>query len=348
MENKEVISVIVPVYKVEPWLDRCVESIVNQTYQNLEIILVDDGSPDNCPAMCDAWAAKDSRIKVIHKENGGLSSARNAGMAAATGAYIGFVDSDDWVDERMYQRLYEAMINTESDIASCGARRVWLDGKPAKELRAVNRDCVFEQEAAMEALITAKGLVQTVWNKLYRRDVAQDVLFPDGLLYEDEFWTWQVIARAKRIVTLKESYYSYLQRDGSIMGKGFSEKSVQVIQAKTERQNYIEKNMPNLADLARVDLVYSCMHLGIQVLNKMGRKDALRHMKYMKDRIRSYPISKAYLLTLPWRKRVHLQMLQWAFIPVCWLHSIFENPGREAYETRNPKNKKDVVHLHRK
>ena len=116
MEQQK-ISVIVPVYKVEAFLDRCVQSIVSQSYKNLEIILVDDGSPDNCPSLCDAWAAKDSRIKVIHKENGGLSDARNAGMAIATGELMGFVDSDDWIAPGMYQHLYDRMKEDNSDIA---------------------------------------------------------------------------------------------------------------------------------------------------------------------------------------------------------------------------------------
>lgn len=111
------ISVIVPVYKVEPYLDRCVRSIVEQTYTDLEIILVDDGSPDNCPAMCDAWAEKDNRIKVIHKQNGGLSDARNAGMDIASGDYLGFVDSDDWIAAEMYQVLYDMLQRDSSDIA---------------------------------------------------------------------------------------------------------------------------------------------------------------------------------------------------------------------------------------
>ena len=318
----DLISVIVPVYKVEKYLDRCVQSIVDQTYRNLEIILVDDGSPDNCPAMCDAWAAKDSRIKVIHKENGGLSDARNAGMAVATGEYIAFVDSDDWIEVQMYQCLYEAMNTTDSDIASCGARRVWLNEKPAQELCAVNKNCVLEQEAAMEALITSNGLVQTVWNKLYRRIVTEGLLFPTGLIHEDEFWSWQVVARARRIVTIKESFYNYLQRDTSIMGVGFSEKGLLVVESKTERQNYIEKAMPNLTDVGRADLVYTCMHLGIQVLKTMHRKDVAHHMKYLKTAIKRYPISKEYLRTLSWKKRLHLRMLQSFFVPVCLLHSI--------------------------
>ena len=118
MNNNPKISVIVPVYKVEKYLDKCVESIVNQTYKNLEIILVDDGSPDNCPAMCDEWAEKDERIRVIHKENGGLADARNAGMDIATGDYIGFVDSDDWIEPNMYEVLLKNALKYDADIST--------------------------------------------------------------------------------------------------------------------------------------------------------------------------------------------------------------------------------------
>lgn len=318
----DLISVIVPVYKVEAYLDKCVQSIADQTYRNLEIILVDDGSPDRCGEICDAWAAKDSRIKVIHKNNGGLSDARNAGMAVATGEYIAFVDSDDWIEEEMYQRLHEAMITTDSDIASCGAKRVWPDGRPSREVQSVNSYRVLDKEPSMEALVTANGLIQTVWNKLYKKSVTECVLFPTGLIHEDEFWTWQVITRARRIVMLKESYYNYLQRDSSIMGAGFSEKSFLVVQAKTERQEYIEKAMPRLTDVGRKDLTYTCMHLGIWALRSMSRKNAAPYMKDLKRTIKSYPISKEHLRTLAWKQRLHLRLLRSAFVPVCWLHSI--------------------------
>ena len=128
----ELISVIVPVFKVDPYLDRCVESIVNQTYRNLEIILVDDGSPDSCGAMCDAWAEKDRRIKVIHKKNGGLSDARNAGLDIATGTLIGFVDSDDFIRSDMYLLLMERLMEDGSDIAACGVEMVFEDGTPSR------------------------------------------------------------------------------------------------------------------------------------------------------------------------------------------------------------------------
>ena len=142
------ISVIVPVYKVEAYLDKCISSIANQTYRNLEIILVDDGSPDNCPAMCDTWAEKDSRIRVIHKTNGGLSDARNAGMAIATGELMTFVDSDDWIAPDMCEHLYQRLAGDNSDIATCGVQMVWEDKTPSRTLTRES-SCVLNQEEAM-------------------------------------------------------------------------------------------------------------------------------------------------------------------------------------------------------
>ncbi len=318
----DLISIIVPVYNVEKYLDRCVESIVNQTYTNIEIILVDDGSPDNCPTICDEWAKKDNRIRVIHKANGGLSDARNAGLAVASGEYIAFVDSDDWIDTQMYKVLYESIINTKSDIASCGARRVWLDGRPACELIKDTNDCVLEREDAMKALISSNGLIQVVWNKLYKRNVVEGIQYPVGLIHEDEFWSWRVISRANRIVILKESFYNYLQRDDSIMGIGFSKMSLLVVQAKIERQLFIEEVMPNLTDLGRLDLTYTCMHIAIRILKTINYKEAISYMQELKCTIRKYPISKEYLNMLSIKQRIHVQLLRMFWYPVCWLHSI--------------------------
>lgn len=319
----DLISVIVPVYKVEPYLDRCVQSIVDQTYRNLEIILVDDGSPDNCPAMCDAWAEKDSRIKVIHKENGGQADARNVGMAVAAGEYVAFVDSDDWIDTQMYQRMYEVMTATDSDIVSCGFKRIWDNGKPVQESLSVDTDIILERDAAIDAMITGTGLVQVPCNKLYKRCLLSDILFPVGVAHEDEFWTWQVVFRANRVSILKESYYNYLQRKDSTMGVGFSEKRLLVVKAKTERQKFIERTIPKLTDVGRADFTYTCMHLGVQVLKNMNRQDIVRCMNYLKDAVKRYPISDAYLRALPWKKRLHLQLLQRFFVPTCLAHSIF-------------------------
>ena len=161
----EKISVIVPVYEVEAYLDRCVQSIVDQTYTNLEIVLVDDGSPDNCGAMCDAWAEKDSRIRVIHQENGGLSAARNAGLAVATGDLIGFVDSDDYVSGDMYQLLWENMKTEGSDIAVCGVQMVYDDGTLGQPFTKEGC-CVLRGEEVLRASIEESWLLSQVITRI--------------------------------------------------------------------------------------------------------------------------------------------------------------------------------------
>lgn len=262
------ISVIVPVYKVEPYLDRCVRSIVNQTYRNLEIILVDDGSPDNCPAMCDAWAEKDSRVKVIHKENGGLSDARNAGLAAAAGEYIGFVDSDDWVSPDMYWLLYETMVEHDSDISACGVEMVWEDGTPPR-LLTKRGCCVLTQEEAMRAVIEESWIQAPVWYKLYKREVVRDIPFPVGKCHEDVFWTYQVVGNARKVSVFDTPCYHYTQRSGSIMGEGYSIKRLDSLEAKMLRIQYVQERYPSMVVDAKCDLCFFCIWSEQKVLRCM-------------------------------------------------------------------------------
>ena len=271
------ISVIVPVYKVEPYLDRCIESIVNQTYRNLEIILVDDGSPDNCPQMCDAWSEKDPRIKVIHKENGGLSDARNAGMAAATGELMGFVDSDDWIREDMYQLLYENMWEHNSDISACGVKMIWEDGTPERILTNSGY-CVLETEEAMLSVIHEDWLKQPVWYKLYKTELIRDIPFPVGKYHEDVFWTYQAIGAAKRISVFDEPCYFYWQRSGSIMHQHYSLSRLAALEAKIERFSFIQAKMPQLECVAKLNLFGSCIYEG-QMSLKYLPKEQFRSAK---------------------------------------------------------------------
>ncbi len=259
MKNMPLITVIVPVYKVEAYLDKCVSSIVDQSYRNLEILLVDDGSPDNCPAMCDAWAKKDRRIKVIHKKNGGLSDARNAGMAIASGELMGFVDSDDWISPDMYQMLYECIEEKNSDIAAIGVEMIWEDGTPSRMLTKPGC-CVLNREEAMRAIIEESWLKQPVWYKLYRTNLIRDILFPVGKYHEDVFWSYQAVARAKRVSVFDMPCYHYTQRDNSIMGEGYSLKRLDALEAKSQRQKFIADNFPELVNSAKIDLLFSCIY----------------------------------------------------------------------------------------
>ncbi len=252
------ISVIVPIYKVEAYLDKCVQSIVDQTYRDLEIILVDDGSPDRCGAMCDEWAKKDPRIRVIHKENGGLSDARNAGMAVAAGEYIGFVDSDDWIEPRMYELLYQALQETGAQIAECKREDfsdttspTHFDGRPIDPQ-------TFTAEEALAELICDGTLRQTVWNKLYRTELSGNRLFPVGKLNEDEFWTYHVFGEAHIIAYVDAALYHYYQRGDSIIHT-YTPKRLACLEAYQERDAYLRKRYPSLIPKSTDRWLLACM-----------------------------------------------------------------------------------------
>lgn len=252
MEQMPLISVIVPVYKVEPYLDRCIRSIVGQTYENLEILLVDDGSPDRCGEICDAWAKKDSRIRVIHKENGGLSDARNAGMSEATGTLIGFVDSDDWVEPDMFRLLYARLTGSDSDIAACGIVLDFEDGAASRML-TMPGDAILDTREALMALMDNSRLQQPVCNKLYKREQIKDVSFPVGKCHEDAFWTYQAIARAKWVSVFDTPCYHYLQHGGSIMGSQFSLKRLDALEAELEMLAFLRECHPDLTGFGVVE-----------------------------------------------------------------------------------------------
>lgn len=282
------ISVIVPVYKVEPYLDKCVSSIVNQTYKNLEIILVDDGSPDNCPAMCDAWAEKDSRIRVMHKTNGGLSDARNAGMAVATGELMAFVDSDDWIVPDMYEYLYQRLTEDNSDIAACGVQMVWEDKTPSRMLTQEG-NCVLNQEEAMRAIIEESWLKQPVWYKLYKTALVRDILFPVEKYHEDVFWSYQAVGSAKKVSVSDHVGYYYLQRGGSIMGAGYSLKRLDAVEAKVQRCAYIQERFPALLPLAIKDLWFTCIYQGQSALRALNKAEAEKMLTYFENLVETHP-----------------------------------------------------------
>ena len=214
------VSVIVPVYKVEKYLSRCVKSIQQQTYGKLEIILVDDGSPDGCPQICDELATQDPRIKVIHKENGGLSDARNVGIRSSTGEYLAFVDSDDDIAPEMIERLYAAVRSNGTKMALCNVLCVDETGLPTGESDGspIQNECL-SAEQILPRFYREKGLFDIVaWNKLYHRSLLCETTFPAGKWHEDEFVAAQLIWKAGRVACIDYMGYHYVtQRVGSIM-----------------------------------------------------------------------------------------------------------------------------------
>lgn len=214
----DLISVIIPVYKVEAYLDECISSVTGQTYKNLEIILVDDGSPDNCPAMCDVWAEKDSRIRVIHKENGGLSDARNAGIEAAAGEYIAFVDSDDWIKPQMYETMLTVLLREHADICSCNILSCFPDHQAAWDCGEYTAG---SSETFLAMLYHGTTYPVSAWSKLYRRSLWGELRFPEGKICEDAFTTYLLVDKATRIVQIPEPLYCYRIRENSIMTSAF-------------------------------------------------------------------------------------------------------------------------------
>ena len=224
-KQNELISVIVPVYNVEAYLDRCVESLVAQTYKNIEIILVDDGSPDNCPAICDKWAAEDDRIHVIHKENGGLSDARNVGLKDAKGDWVMFVDSDDWVNIRFCETALAAVQKTGAGIGAFSFAYVHPEDtdkylKRSRKKPSVNRKNgpmeVYSTEAAM-AELSGPRVDNYAWNKIYMRQVFDNVQWPQGRLFEDIGTAYRLIDQVETVVYTPEELYYYLQNSAGIV-----------------------------------------------------------------------------------------------------------------------------------
>lgn len=210
------VSVIVPIYKVEPYLAQCVDSIINQTYKNLEIILVDDGSPDNCPKMCDEYAKKDSRIVVIHKENGGLSDARNVGLDIAKGDWITFVDSDDWIADNFVETLQKAASDYQADIAIASYHE---EPNGASQDSAQSFKLFTSHELLWHLCASdVKGLM-SAWGKLFQKSCFSAIRFPFGKLYEDAHINYKLYFNASKIYYSPKELYHYRIRPDSIMGK---------------------------------------------------------------------------------------------------------------------------------
>lgn len=290
------ITVIVPVYKVEVFLERAILSVLNQTYQNLQIILVDDGSPDNCGSICDAYGKKDSRIQVIHKENGGLSDARNAGLEAAKGDYIAFLDSDDFIAPFFLETLLEALLSTGSDVALCPYQVV--KESDITEFMPLPED---KEKKGYYAVYDRKELLLNMydrnhsdatyfivaWNKLYKASIWKEIRFPKGKIHEDEATTYKLFDKVKKGVYVKWPMYGYFSAPSSITRDAFTVKRLQWMDALTERIAFFEKQTGEIdlaffASQARADGAIRYYYpLKEQV------KDSKKEQEQLKDYVRA-------------------------------------------------------------
>lgn len=246
MTENPLISIVVPIYQVEKFLPRCIESIQKQTYSNIEILLVDDGSPDACPDICEAYAKDDPRIRVIHQENGGLSAARNTGIAAAKGEYIGFVDSDDYIEPVMYEKLYRIMQKEHAVLGIANYDYVDEDGKPWKQAKWQSplEDGILSGKQVLARILQDQGWYYvTAWNKLYHADLWKDLRYPPGKIHEDEFVAHRIYLRSAVIASTGEVLYHYVQNGKSIMNTGYSVKRLDRLEALTGRLRECSRTM---------------------------------------------------------------------------------------------------------
>lgn len=266
------ISIIVPVYKVEQYIHKCVDSILNQTFKELEVILVDDGSPDNCGRICDEYANIDNRVVVIHKENGGQATARNAALDIARGEYIGFVDSDDYIEEDMYEFLYKLCTDNKCDIANCSSTIYF---KNRVQVNGGHELIIHNKREAMKAVTEGILYDECLWTKLIKKDLFENLRIPVGIAYEDTAFTYKLIDRAKRVCCKGESKYNYIKHDDSTMDRAIKEVKIDAVLVYEEMYRFIERKYPELCDLVVLKLANNTM----SVMNLIIKQDNFKKYK---------------------------------------------------------------------
>ena len=287
--NNELVSIVVPAYNVEKYIKKCVESIINQTYKNIEIILVDDGSTDKTGEICDYFNKKDDRIKVIHKENGGLSDARNCGIDVAKGKYILLIDSDDYVDLEIVEFLYNDLKNNNADISTCLPQKFKEGNCENLKDNSKNINNVLNTENALEDLFYLKNLTVSAWGKLYKSELFKDIKYPKGKLYEDLPTTYRLFAKSKIISTNTKKMYYYLIRKGSIMNSKFNEKRMDSLYFTKDQTKYIKNNFPNILNSA----------INQEFMEAVGiAKEIPLNKKYSKERKEIIKVFKKYRINI--------------------------------------------------
>ena len=263
-----IISIIVPIYNVGKYLPKCIESILNQTFKNFELILVNDGSTDNSGVVCDDYAKKDTRIKIIHKSNGGVSSARNAGLYVAKGEYIGFVDPDDYIDKNMYEKLYRLCIDNNSDIAICRFNRE-INGK-IQNKESTEEIIELNNMEAMNELFKGNLYRFSLCNKLFSKKCFNDVLFPEERIHEDLSTTYKLFANSKKAVYINYCGYIYVRRENSILTSTYNEKRLQAFIAWDEIIEFIDKNYYEIIEQVIATFTYWCVDNILYILNQVN------------------------------------------------------------------------------
>ncbi len=286
----KLISVIVPIYNVEPYLKRCIDSIINQTYKTIEIILVDDGSTDNSSKICDEYKNKDKRIKVIHKKNGGLSSARNRGLDIAKGKYITFIDSDDYVDNDYIEYLYNLIKKYKTKMSICIARVKYENGKIIDKEN--NKEMLLNQKETLEKMLYQNDINVSSWAKMYDRNLFKKIRFPEGKIFEDTYTTYKLVLKCNNISIGVVSKYNYMIRSNSILTSTFNLNKLSLIDAYLEMGNMSVKKYPELYKAS----VRANVYANLSTLRQMMY--ATNRLKDKEKNIKKYVIKNSKIVLL--------------------------------------------------
>lgn len=332
-KNPPEISIIVPVYKVERYLCQCLDSILGQTFDDWECILVDDGSPDGCPQLCDQYAARDPRFRVIHRENGGLSAARNSGLRVAQGKYIGFVDSDDWIAPQMFERLYRLITEHATDMAQVGYLKEYVGYASPKRL--VKQVEVVDRKEVVRGIVCNNRISNNVWNKLFRRDVINSE-FPEGKLFEDAAVLNHWVRDIRSAVLAPDTLYHYRMRKSSIMHTQFSH-MLECFEIYCERERLFSSLEPKALSYGERSLLLWIGAIRSTKDIARGVSDSESRMKFMQAVIatcRTFPVPSVGALGLKryFRARLLLNHPAWFIRLMRAVASI--NPSEKRHKNR--------------
>lgn len=284
-QMNELISIIIPIYNVAQYLPRCLDSVTGQTYWNLDIILIDDGSTDNSSAVINRYAMLDSRIRIFHKPNGGLSEARNFGLDKANGAYITFVDSDDWISPEYIEHLYNNMKEYKADISVVNSLKVWNTDVSDASVENNIKVTEYTRIDAISDMWYQKNISINAWGKLYRTSLFDDVCYPVGRIYEDLAVTHLLLWQADKIVYSPEPLYYYYQRNDSIMYRRFDTRNMDRIHASSELLAWAKENCPRLIPAAQTRFFVS----NVQVLREIPLQGSYGgELQMIKHNLRKY------------------------------------------------------------
>lgn len=311
-----IVSVIVPVYNVEKYLNKCLDSLLVQSYADIEILLIDDGSTDNSGEICDIYANRNDNIKVIHKENGGLSDARNKGLDMATGQWITFVDSDDYVTPDYVETLLSLVLKNNADISI--ATYTYVSEKSRS--RATGEVDVMNSKIAIKRMLMDDGFDMGAWSKMYRAEYFKKIRFPKGKLFEDSLVTYQLIAESSKVAFESKSIYFYINRSDSIINSQFTNRKFDLLEMTDKAMNFIIKKYPELELYTQRRVLWSRFSTLNQILTSSNRKEYRQYAYDLKKEI----LSKRVLINsniLPKRDKIAYWVLKGCGLGgyrVCW------------------------------